>query len=65
MTNRIKHRAGSGFTLGSQEYPTLKELLKARKKDLGLKVLHLHLAPPPSYRDTFTHARFVLHPSER
>jgi serine/threonine protein kinase/peroxiredoxin family protein len=34
---RIKHRAGSGFMLGTQEYPTLKELLKARKKDLGLK----------------------------
>jgi hypothetical protein len=46
VTNRIKHRAGSGFTLGSQEYPTLKELLKARKKDLGLKVLHLLLTPP-------------------
>lgn len=47
MTNRIKHRAGSGFTLGSQEYPTLKELLKARKKDLGLKVLYSAPFPPP------------------
>jgi len=34
---RIKHRAGSGFFLGHQEYPTLKDLIKVHKKDLGLK----------------------------
>ena len=66
MTNRIKHRAGSGFTLGSQEYPTLKELLKARKKDLGLKVLQS--APYPPLRTgalSLTFTRFVRHSSER
>jgi hypothetical protein len=39
--------------LGTQEYPTLKELLKARKKDLGLKVLYstaVHLSWSGSLR---------------
>ncbi len=35
---RIKHRSGTGYFLGSQEYPSLCALLKARKNDLGLKV---------------------------
>jgi serine/threonine protein kinase len=34
---RIKHKAGLGFLLGNQEYPSLAKLLKAHRKDLGLK----------------------------
>jgi hypothetical protein len=46
--------------LGTQEYPTLKELLKARKKDLGLKVLYstaVHLSWSGSLRLSFLEAK--------
>jgi len=34
---RIKHKAGLGFVLGEQEYPTLEALISANRKELKLK----------------------------
>lgn len=46
---RIKHRAGLGFLLGNQEYPSLQKLIKANRKELYLKVLHPSLPLFNSY----------------